>query len=155
MGAISAMSSDSQAMGRVGEVITRTWQTADKVRPRSFGNIAALRGIYCSRFKIFSSIMLEYYVQRKETPGRKSTKSIPDMLSISICFSYTVYIVVIVWLNCLVQQETLQVKRVITNKCSSTSSLAYIKFNKTAEPGPVILVAVMKPPYGGSDDNDQ
>lgn len=30
IGAISAMSSDSQAMGRVGEVITRTWQTADK-----------------------------------------------------------------------------------------------------------------------------
>ena len=30
MGAISIMSSDSQAMGRVGEVITRTWQTAAK-----------------------------------------------------------------------------------------------------------------------------
>ncbi len=26
------MSSDSQAMGRVGEVITRTWQTADKMK---------------------------------------------------------------------------------------------------------------------------
>ena len=26
------MSSDSQAMGRVGEVITRTWQTAHKMR---------------------------------------------------------------------------------------------------------------------------
>jgi len=32
MGAISIMSSDSQAMGRVGEVITRTWQTADKMK---------------------------------------------------------------------------------------------------------------------------
>jgi urease subunit alpha len=32
MGAISMMSSDSQAMGRVGEVITRTWQTAHKLR---------------------------------------------------------------------------------------------------------------------------
>jgi urease subunit alpha len=32
MGAISIMGSDSQAMGRVGEVITRTWQTADKMR---------------------------------------------------------------------------------------------------------------------------
>lgn len=31
MGAISIMSSDSQAMGRVGEVIIRTWQTADKM----------------------------------------------------------------------------------------------------------------------------
>ncbi len=32
MGAFSMMSSDSQAMGRVGEVITRTWQTADKMK---------------------------------------------------------------------------------------------------------------------------
>ncbi|XP_041479744.1 urease subunit alpha-like isoform X1 [Lytechinus variegatus] len=32
LGAISMVSSDSQAMGRVGEVITRTWQTADKMK---------------------------------------------------------------------------------------------------------------------------
>jgi urease subunit alpha len=32
MGVFSMMSSDSQAMGRVGEVITRTWQTADKMK---------------------------------------------------------------------------------------------------------------------------
>ena len=32
MGAFSVISSDSQAMGRVGEVITRTWQTAHKMR---------------------------------------------------------------------------------------------------------------------------
>jgi urease subunit alpha len=32
IGAISMMSSDSQAMGRVGEVIIRTWQTAHKMR---------------------------------------------------------------------------------------------------------------------------
>ena len=32
IGALSMMSSDSQAMGRVGEVIIRTWQTADKMR---------------------------------------------------------------------------------------------------------------------------
>ncbi|WP_043703168.1 urease subunit alpha [Tepidimonas taiwanensis] len=32
LGAISIMSSDSQAMGRVGEVITRTWQTAHKMK---------------------------------------------------------------------------------------------------------------------------
>lgn len=32
MGAISIISSDSQAMGRVGEVICRTWQTADKMK---------------------------------------------------------------------------------------------------------------------------
>lgn len=32
MGIFSMMSSDSQAMGRVGEVILRTWQTADKMK---------------------------------------------------------------------------------------------------------------------------
>ena len=32
LGAISIMASDSQAMGRVGEVITRTWQTAHKMK---------------------------------------------------------------------------------------------------------------------------
>ncbi|AQX09531.1 urease subunit alpha [Elizabethkingia occulta] len=32
MGVFSIMSSDSQAMGRVGEVITRTWQTASKMK---------------------------------------------------------------------------------------------------------------------------
>jgi urease subunit alpha len=32
LGAISMMSSDSQAMGRIGEVIIRTWQTADKMK---------------------------------------------------------------------------------------------------------------------------
>lgn len=32
MGAFSIIASDSQAMGRVGEVINRTWQTADKMK---------------------------------------------------------------------------------------------------------------------------
>jgi urease subunit alpha len=32
LGAISMMSSDSQAMGRIGEVILRTWQTAHKMK---------------------------------------------------------------------------------------------------------------------------
>jgi urease subunit alpha len=32
MGAISMMSSDSQAMGRMGEVVSRTWQTASKMK---------------------------------------------------------------------------------------------------------------------------
>lgn len=39
IGAISIISSDSQAMGRVGEVITRTWQTADKMK-RQRGSLA-------------------------------------------------------------------------------------------------------------------
>jgi len=38
IGAISIMSSDSQAMGRVAEVVTRTWQTADKMR-KQFGRL--------------------------------------------------------------------------------------------------------------------
>ena len=32
LGAISIISSDSQAMGRVGEVVSRTWRTAAKMR---------------------------------------------------------------------------------------------------------------------------
>ena len=32
MGVFSIMSSDSQAMGRIGEVVIRTWQTADKMK---------------------------------------------------------------------------------------------------------------------------
>ncbi|MFT3770869.1 MAG: urease subunit alpha [Minicystis sp.] len=43
LGAISIISSDSQAMGRVGEVITRTWQTADKMRAQR-GRLAAEQG---------------------------------------------------------------------------------------------------------------
>jgi len=38
MGAFSMISSDSQAMGRVGEVITRTWQTAHKMKVQ-FGSL--------------------------------------------------------------------------------------------------------------------
>jgi len=38
IGALSIMSSDSQAMGRVGEVIIRTWQTADKMK-KQFGRL--------------------------------------------------------------------------------------------------------------------
>jgi len=37
LGAISMMSSDSQAMGRIGEMICRTWQTADKMKKQRGG----------------------------------------------------------------------------------------------------------------------
>jgi urease subunit alpha len=40
LGAISMMSSDSQAMGRVGEVIIRTWQTAHKMKAQ-FGALSS------------------------------------------------------------------------------------------------------------------
>jgi urease subunit alpha len=43
IGALSIMSSDSQAMGRVGEVIIRTWQTADKMK-KQFGRLAEEEG---------------------------------------------------------------------------------------------------------------
>jgi urease subunit alpha len=43
LGALSIMSSDSQAMGRVGEVIIRTWQTADKMK-KQFGRLAEENG---------------------------------------------------------------------------------------------------------------
>jgi urease subunit alpha len=43
LGAISMMSSDSQAMGRIGEVITRSWQTADKMKNQR-GRLAEEKG---------------------------------------------------------------------------------------------------------------
>ena len=43
LGAISMISSDSQAMGRVGEVIARTWQTAHKMRDQR-GRLAGEQG---------------------------------------------------------------------------------------------------------------
>jgi urease subunit alpha len=43
VGAFSIISSDSQAMGRVGEVIIRTWQTADKMK-KQFGRLDGERG---------------------------------------------------------------------------------------------------------------
>ena len=39
LGAVSIISSDSQAMGRIGEVIIRTWQTADKMK-KQFGRLS-------------------------------------------------------------------------------------------------------------------
>jgi urease subunit alpha len=44
MGVLSMISSDSQAMGRVGEVIARTWQTADKMKKQR-GKLAPDAGI--------------------------------------------------------------------------------------------------------------
>jgi urease subunit alpha len=43
MGAFSIIASDSQAMGRVGEVAIRTWQTADKMK-RQFGSLQGETG---------------------------------------------------------------------------------------------------------------
>jgi urease subunit alpha len=43
IGAISIITSDSQAMGRAGEVIIRTWQTADKMK-KQFGRLPEEKG---------------------------------------------------------------------------------------------------------------
>jgi urease subunit alpha len=50
LGAISMMSSDSQAMGRAGEVITRTWQLADKMKAQR-GSLAGDSGNDNNRLK--------------------------------------------------------------------------------------------------------
>jgi len=50
LGAFSIISSDSQAMGRVGEVIIRTWQTADKMKQQR-GPLAG-DGAYCDNNRI-------------------------------------------------------------------------------------------------------
>jgi len=49
-GAISMIASDSQAMGRVGEVISRTWQTAHKMR-RQFGKLEADQHVAADNFR--------------------------------------------------------------------------------------------------------
>jgi len=63
LGAFSMIASDSQAMGRVGEVITRTWQTAHKMKvqrgslagdPAACDNLRARR--YVSKYTINPAI---------------------------------------------------------------------------------------------------
>ncbi len=62
LGALSMMSSDSQAMGRLGEVITRTWQTADKMLkqrgslPGEKGNSNARAKRYVAKYTINPAI---------------------------------------------------------------------------------------------------
>lgn len=51
MGIFSMMSSDSQAMGRVGEVITRTWQTASKMKDER-GTIEENKGNNNDNFRV-------------------------------------------------------------------------------------------------------
>ncbi len=51
MGALSMMSSDSQAMGRIGEVVTRTWQTAHKMKVQR-GALGADKGKGHDNFRV-------------------------------------------------------------------------------------------------------
>jgi urease subunit alpha len=55
LGAISMMSSDSQAMGRIGEVITRTWQTADKMKQQRGALVGDKSGNDNARIKRYIS----------------------------------------------------------------------------------------------------
>ena len=50
LGAFSMISSDSQAMGRVGEVVTRTWQTAHKMKVQR-GLLAEDEELGCDNFR--------------------------------------------------------------------------------------------------------
>lgn len=56
LGAISIMGSDAQAMGRVGEVITRTWQTADKMKQQ--------RGSLCEDSADHDNLRIKRYVSK-------------------------------------------------------------------------------------------
>jgi urease subunit alpha len=64
LGALSMMSSDSQAMGRIGEVVTRTWQTAHKMKvqrgalleDRASGNDNARVKRYLAKYTINPAI---------------------------------------------------------------------------------------------------
>jgi len=51
LGALSMMSSDSQAMGRIGEVIIRTWQTAHKMKVQR-GSLAQDVGTDSDNFRV-------------------------------------------------------------------------------------------------------
>ncbi len=51
LGAISMMSSDSQAMGRIGEVICRTWQTAHKMKLQ-FGKLTGPKHAAADNFRV-------------------------------------------------------------------------------------------------------
>ncbi len=51
LGALSMMSSDSQAMGRIGEVIIRTWQTAHKMKQQR-GSLPQDRGRNNDNFRV-------------------------------------------------------------------------------------------------------
>ena len=55
LGAFSMMSSDSQAMGRVGEVISRTWQTAHKMKCQ-FGKLESSEHPHADNFRVLRYI---------------------------------------------------------------------------------------------------
>ena len=88
-GAFSVMASDSQAMGRVGEVLCRTWQTADKMK-RQFGklessihsdadNFRVLR--YLAKYTINPAIVHECPMNSSISPASLPTSSLQTRIS--------------------------------------------------------------------------
>jgi urease alpha subunit len=70
------MSSDSQAMGRIGEVITRTWQTAHKMKVQ-FGK---LEGPAPTRRRQFPrpALLAKYTINPAPSPTASPTRSAPS-----------------------------------------------------------------------------
>ncbi|MFI9237738.1 urease subunit alpha [Streptomyces sp. NPDC053079] len=88
-GAISMMSSDSQAMGRIGEMITRTWQTAHVMKKRRghlredtdrHDNYRVRR--YIAKYTINPAIAhgIDEHVGSVETTGPRDTPKVADLV---------------------------------------------------------------------------
>ena len=70
IGALSMMSSDSQAMGRIGEVIIRTWQTADKMKKQR-GRLKQEKGDN-DNFRV-EAVRCQIHHQSRHRPWRVET----------------------------------------------------------------------------------
>ena len=69
LGAMSMISSDSQAMGRIGEVITRTWQTAHKMKVQR-GPLAGL-GARNDNFRV-QALRRQVHHQSRDHPWHRA-----------------------------------------------------------------------------------
>ena len=74
---ISMISSDSQAMGRVGEVIIRTWQTAHKMKTQ-FAGRSPWRSRARGQFARVETLHREVHDQPGHRPGAWLTRSAPS-----------------------------------------------------------------------------
>ncbi|KAI3867799.1 hypothetical protein MKX03_019259 [Papaver bracteatum] len=89
MGAISIISSGSQAMGRIGEVITRTWQTADRMKSQR-GQIGPNESLsdnfrikrYIAKYTINPAIASGFH----EFVGSVETGKLADLVLWKPCF---------------------------------------------------------------------
>ena len=87
LGAFSMMSSDSQAMGRVGEVIIRTWQTAHKMKVQR-GTLAERPGARTTTSASSATSPSTRSIRRSRTASRTSSaRSSPASSPTSCCGS--------------------------------------------------------------------